>query len=176
MRTQWSIVINQPQEAVFASVTDVDFLQQWVAPLLTQEHTLSPASHSRKIPHVHFAPALQQISGGTLGVGTTFKQKAHVLEALLEITEYEPPTSFALTVTSSLLTSYETWVFRQDGDGTRVTLVKEAKLQGGWSIKLLQLILTVISAFMMQPCFAPGKQDIKQYLENHSGKERLTHA
>ena len=68
-----SVVINRPTEEVFAFVTDIEKLPQWMSELVEAKQT----------------------SEGPMGVGTTMSAVASPLgrraESTQEVTEYEPP-------------------------------------------------------------------------------------
>lgn len=169
MRVQASILIERPIEAIFIRVTSVAFLQQWVAPFRVEKYDIPPESHYREIHHTVRFPELRQVSEGALGVGTTFKQsnesRYHLSEATIEITEYEPPTTFTLKVMTEMDISQIKWVFRHaSGGGTRATLIWEQKQQD-WRVKLLGLIAwpVIRNKIAGSPQYM---QRLKNYLED----------
>lgn len=148
MRVQANILIERPIEAIFACVTSVAFLQKWVAPFRIEKYDIPAESHYREVHHTLRFPELRQVSEGALGVGTTFKQsnelKFHPSEATIEITEYEPPTTFTLKVTTEVDTSQIKWILQHaSGGGTKAILTWEQKLRGCW-IKLVGFIAFLV--------------------------------
>ena len=87
------------------------------------------------------------------------------MEATIEITEYEPPTTFTLQVRTEIETSQVKWVFEHvSGGGTKATLIWEQKLQD-WRFKLVALIVL----FVMRNKVASSPQymqRLKSYLED----------
>jgi hypothetical protein len=169
MRVQASLLIERPKEAIFDCVTSVAFLQEWVAPFRIEKYDIPAESHYREVHHTLRFPELRQVSEGALAVGTTFKQrnesKFHPSEATIEITEYEPPTTFALKVTTEVDTSQISWVLQHASDGgTKVILTWEQKLRD-WRVKLVGFM-----AFLVLRNKIAGSPQymhrLKNYLEN----------
>lgn len=141
-------MVNRPAEVIFACLTSMPFLQQWVAPFRAETYTFRYEDHSYKSHHTLRYPELRQTSEGVLGVGTTFRQsnasRYHPAEAMIEITRYEPATTLSLKVTTELDTSQITWVLHNaPGGATKVLLFWEQKFQT-WKIKLLGVIAMIV--------------------------------
>ncbi|MBE3560107.1 MAG: SRPBCC family protein [Ktedonobacteraceae bacterium] len=78
--------------------------------------------------------SVQQTSEGPAGVGTTYNQEGEIMgqqyEATSEITEYQPPATFAFKVASGSLNFISKFRFEplENGIATKVTLVGEGDL------------------------------------------------
>ncbi|HEX6479961.1 MAG TPA: SRPBCC family protein [Ktedonobacteraceae bacterium] len=169
MRGRGSILIERTAEAIFPCVANVAFLQQWVAPFRVDKYDIPPESHYREVHHTVRYPELRQVSQGAWGVGTTFKQsnesRSHPSEATIEITAYEPPTTFAFQVTMEMGLSQIKWVFEHaSGGGTRATLIWKYKLQYWW-FKLVGLIVWLVMRNKL-PGSPQYMQRLKSYLED----------
>ena len=169
MRVRGSILIERTAEAIFPCVANVAFLQQWVAPFRVDKYDIPPESHYREVHHTVRYPELRQVSQGAWGVGTTFKQsnesRSHPSEATIEITAYEPPTTFAFQVRTEMETYQTKWVFEHaSGGGTRATLIWEQKLQDS-RFKLVGLIVWLVMRNKLagSPQYM---QRLKSYLED----------
>jgi uncharacterized membrane protein len=89
IKLEGSIVINRPVDHVFDFMVDLENAPQWQTGVLGS----------------------QKITEGTFGVGTRFKENVKMMgrpvEAVCEITEYEPKKKLAWKSNSSSLMSYE---------------------------------------------------------------------
>ena len=112
MNIEQSTVITRPSEAVFAFVTDVEKLSQWMSELVEAK----------------------QSSDGPMGVGTTISAVAKPLgrrvESTLEVVEYEPNRRFVLKSTSGPVANEDTFTFEPVKGGTEVTRKTEGEMGG----------------------------------------------
>lgn len=168
MRIQASVLINCPAEAVFACLTSMPFLQQWIAPFRTDVYDFPPEKGYREVYHTLRIPELRQVTEGAMGVGTIFKQsneiKAHPVEATIEITEYDPPRVFTLNITGEIGISQKKWVLQSTFDGTRLILQEEQEFRGWW-VKLVAVIAPLVAAQAV-PGSLQYMNRLKQYIED----------
>lgn len=119
-RTETSILIAQPIEAVFTFVADPENLPRWAA--RTYDVTMTSA-----------APVT---------VGTTFLAVGRFLgqriESPQEVIEYEPNRQYALRSSSGPLAFVFRYAFEPAGDGTKIVFVGE--VQAGVFFKLAEPI------------------------------------
>lgn len=113
MKVEKSIVINRPVEAVFAFVTEMNSVPRW-APV----------------------QSIRALEEGPVRVGATYVQVVDIMgkpvEIATEVTDYQPPRSFAFKSVSGPLplTSTFTFVPSQDNTSTNLLLVGEAEPGG----------------------------------------------
>ena len=107
-----SIVITRPTEEVFAFMTDVEKLSQWMSELVEAK----------------------QSSDGPMDVGTTISAVAKPLgrqvESTLEVVEFESNRRFALKSISGPVTNEDTFTFEPVTDGTKVTRATKGEIGG----------------------------------------------
>ena len=117
-----SIVITRPSEEVFAFVTDVEKLAQWMSELVEAK----------------------QSSDGPMGVGTTISAVAKPLgrraESTLEVVEYDPNRRFMLKSTSGPVANEDTFTFEPVEGGTVVTRTTEGEVGGFFSVSFKKSI------------------------------------
>ena len=168
MKVQASMMIRRPIEIVFDCVTGMAFIQQWIAPFRAAEFVVATESQEREIRHSVRIPEIRQVSKGTLGVGTLFKQsnesRGHPLEATIEVTEYKPPTVFAVKVTAEIGRSETKWVFKPASKGTMVTLMFDGQSRGWW-IKVV-MFFALIATKNSRVGSPQYMQRLKQYIED----------
>jgi uncharacterized protein YndB with AHSA1/START domain len=111
-KLEQSVVINRPIEEVFAFVTDIEKISQWMSELVEAKQT----------------------SEGPMGVGTTISAVASPLgrrvESTQEVVEYEPNRKFAIKSTAGPVPSEDAYTFESVAGGTKVTRVTEAEVGG----------------------------------------------
>ena len=117
IKLEGNIIINQPVDHVFDFMVDLENAPQWQTGVLGS----------------------QKITEGTFGVGTRFKESVKLMgrpvEAVCEITEYEPKKKLAWKSDSSSLMSYEgQFTFEAAEGGTRVSYGGSARLKGLWRL------------------------------------------
>jgi uncharacterized protein YndB with AHSA1/START domain len=136
-----NVLINRPIEEVFAFMTDVEKMSQWMAELVEAKQT----------------------SGGLVGGGTTLSAVANPLgrraESTQEVTEYEPNRKFAFKSTSGPAESKDEYTFESVEGGTKVIRVAEAEMSG-----LFKLAEPVV-ARMMRRQFETNFAHLKDLLE-----------
>lgn len=107
--TEW---INQPVEAVFDFATDPNNAEKVISGVTNME----------------------QISAGPIGVGTRYREKRVVngkeAEAEMEISAYEPPSSYTMTSEMKGITVSYTYRFVPENNGTRVDLICNVSASG----------------------------------------------
>jgi carbon monoxide dehydrogenase subunit G len=125
MRVERSIVVERPIERVFAFITDMHRVKQWL-----------PVNNIR------------QTSSGPMGVGSTFAQEAQFLgqrfQATSEVTRYEPPRVFALKIQGPFSFTNSMYCEPTNTGGTRLRMVGEA--DPGLAIRLMgPLVMPLIT-------------------------------
>ena len=141
LKIEKSVVINRPIEEVFAFVSDIEKLSQWMSELVEA----------------------QQTSEGSVGVGTTISAVAKPLgrraESIQEVVEYEPNSKFALKSVSGPVASEDKYTFESVADGTKVTRVAEAETTGFFKLA------EPLAARMMRRQFETNFANLKDLLE-----------
>ncbi len=164
MRMRASTVIHRSREALFACVTTVTFLEQWVAPFHVGTYSASNEHGYLERRHTMQIPPVRQISPGTIGKGTTFRQmdgsNSHPQEATIEVTEYEWPVVFSLTVTSEHVISQTKLIFATAPDGTTLTLIQDSQFSS-WPLRMLAFMI----ALQAKKRKASYMRRLQEYLE-----------
>ncbi len=111
-RFEESVTINRPVEDVFTYATDIKSWPQWHESIVEAEQT----------------------SEGPVGVGTTFKAKAHMegrtMEFTGKMTEYDPYTLSDKVMDYGNFIIDDTLMFDPTDGGTRFTMVYDVKVRG----------------------------------------------
>jgi len=111
-RFEESITINRPVEEVFAYATDIKNWPKWHETIVEAEQT----------------------SVGELGVGTTFKAKAHMegqtMEFTGKMTEYDPYKRSGKIMDYGNFVIDDTLMFDPATGGTRFTMAYDVKVRG----------------------------------------------
>jgi uncharacterized protein YndB with AHSA1/START domain len=143
-KLEQSVVINRPTEKVFAFVTDIEKLPQWMSELVEAKQT----------------------SEGSVDVGTTMSAVASPLgrraESTQEVTEYEPNRKFTFKSTSGPVESKDEYTFESVEGGTKVTRVAEAEMGGFFRLA------EPIAARMMRRQFETNFANLKDLLETQA--------
>ena len=136
-----SVVINRPTEEVFAYITDIKKLSEWMSDLVEAKQT----------------------SEGPVGVGTTISAVANPLgrraESTQEVTEYEPNRKFAFKSTSGPVESKDEYTLESVAGGTKLTRVAEAKMGGFFKLA------EPLAVRMMRRQFETNFANLKDLLE-----------
>ena len=136
-----SVEIDRPTEEVFAYMTDIENLTQWMSELVEAKQT----------------------SEGPVGVGTTISAVATPLgrraESIQEVTEYEPNRKFTFKSTSGPVESKDEYTFESVAGGTKVTRVAEAKMGGFFRLA------EPVAVRMMRRQFETNFANLKDLLE-----------
>jgi uncharacterized protein YndB with AHSA1/START domain len=138
-----SITIRRPIEDVFAVLTDVEKTGRWF-PGKVEEHWTSPPPH---------------------GVGSTRHAIVTIFGRRTEndavATEYDPPHRAAMRGTTSNAPFDATFTFApDDGDGTRVEVVTDIRLDG-WTRLFGPLVAVVYGRL-----WARGLKNLKRIMES----------
>ncbi len=111
-RFEESITINRPVEDVFAYATDIKNWPQWHESIVEAEQT----------------------SQGPMGVGTTFRAKAHAEGRTMEftgtMTDYDPNKLSGKIMDYGSFVIDDTLMFDPTDGGTRFTMVYDVKVRG----------------------------------------------
>ncbi len=111
-RFEESVMINRPVEDVFSYATDIKNWPQWHDSIVESE----------------------QISQGELGVGTTFRAKAHMegrtMEFTGKMTGYDPYKRSSKVMDFGNFVIDDTLIFDPADGGTRFTMVYDVKVRG----------------------------------------------
>jgi len=116
MKVEHSVVINRPIEEVFAFVSDIEKMTQWIGD----------------------AQEVKNISAGPLGVGTTFTIVGGFLgrrfELNQEVTEYEPNRKLGWKSTSGPVPSEFEGTFESVAGGTKFNFILVGEVGGFFKI------------------------------------------
>jgi len=141
IRMEYNLVINRPIEDVFAFVSNIEKLSQWVGPVLEAKQT----------------------SEGPVGVGTTSTRVAQFLgqqlETTHEVTEYEPNRKISFKSSSGPIAIEERFTFESVENGTKGTFSGE--VEAGGFFKLAEPII----ARMLKRQTESDVNNLKELLE-----------
>ncbi len=108
MRLEKSVVINRPEEEVFAFVTDMHKVKLWMP-----------------------IKDIQQISGEGVQKGATFSQTVEFMgqrfSGVMQLTEFDPPHTFAFKVIQGPFPLANRMVFTALGQQTNINLICDAE-------------------------------------------------
>jgi uncharacterized membrane protein len=120
-KIEGSIEIKRPVDQVFAYVTDMKNLSNWVPEMQEIQHT----------------------SPGPMGIGTTmkgvYKMMGQRMAWTAKVTDYEPNKKWGESISSGSMLSEELLTFDPVAGGTKFTLVYDMKV-GGF-LKLLEPLM-----------------------------------
>jgi uncharacterized membrane protein len=107
-----SVLINRPQQEVFAFVTDLNNDAKWQANIVS----------------------VKQISDGSIGVGSTFRYETKFLgrksETEIQLTSYDPPSGASVKAINGPVPFENTYNFEAKGDSTQMTFSGQAEIGG----------------------------------------------
>ncbi len=144
------IAINRPLEEIFEFMADFDNDVHWWREVLES----------------------RRISGGKLGVGTTYWQKSRIMgrtsETTFEITEYELCKKVSIKTLTGPMPYIAGYIFEAAETGTRVTFSAKVKLAG--LFKVAEPILACVLKKMTQA----NVGNLKRLLEASSKQYPIT--